>query len=551
MASLDSNITQADIDQATTENRAILQERFPDLDISVGGVIDSTIVDGNVIITARNDADVDRSYQVTQLKAISEGTVTISDDDLDLLMANYYLTRIEDQLATGTVVFVVRDNRNYTFQTGYRLRASDISYQLNGTYNVYPVGTTGVDFSVSTNVEIEQVFDAETGYGYRFELPIESLDPTPDALLVSGDRLTVDQGFDGLGYVEANTNFIGGTEEETNQEFATRGLEGMLAYTLGGEDHIQKIVSTTIPNSKSSTVGTNDPIMTRDRNNVFNISMGGKTDVYIKLGAIARTSYKTDAVVSNLGTRQITITLSREQSAGVYRTNLTPLFITTPPTIVAGDLTIVSVTHTSWVDPDGFNPEMPDEYDIAFSARQEIVIVATDTREDSVGYVVPMTALGETIQNSYQVEVDYQPNILDHDAVLTSDAVRPPGTDVLVKAAVPCVTTVGVVAARPSSYNGPTGEALSKSLSSAINRLPLGTEFIDGFTVSNLLLTLSPSLIVQSVSLNGLIWGQDDTDTGVPQIGGRLTIPTITASKVSYRNTYFATTYSNVTVTLV
>jgi hypothetical protein len=551
MNAISEDITQEDIDQATTQNRAILQERFPELDISVGGAVDSLLVDGNVAITAQNDANVDQIQLFSQLQAIAEGTVTIDDEDLDRLMANYFLTRREDTLATGTVVFVVRDNRNYTFQTGYRLRTANQTYQLTTTYNIYPLGTTGVDFTLDTNVEIQQVYDSETGYEYRFELPIESLEATPEAVLVSGDRLTVDQGFDGLGYVEANTNFQGGVEAETNQEFAARGLEGLLAYTVGGQDHIRKIVTETVQLSDSYAIGTGDPMMTRDRDNVFNIPTGGKVDIYVKTGAIASASYQVDAVVTDFTTREITITLSREQSAGVYRTNLIPLYLSTPPTIVSGGITVSSVSHTAWTDPAGFNPEMPDAYDRAFSARQEIVIVAIDDRQDGGGYIVSMTSNGQVIEDSYQVEADYQPEVLTQDGALTADAVRPPGTDVLVKAAVPCITTVGVVARQPVEYNGPDADSLGASLATAINQLPISTEELDAFTVSNLLASIEPSLIFVSVSMNGTIWGQNDTDISVTQIAGVLTIPTNTAAKVSPNDTYFTTTSALVTVTLV
>lgn len=551
MVKISEDITQEDIDQATTENRAVLQERFPDLDISVGGVIDSLLVDGNVAITAQNDADVDQALLVTQLKAISEGTVTVDDDSLDDLMANYFITRREDVPATGTVVFVVRDNRTYTFQSGYRLRYGDQSYELATNFNVYPTTVVGIDLSIATNVQVQQVYDDETGYLFRFELPIQSLEAAPDAVRVSGDRFVVDQGFDGLGYVEANTNFQGGTSAETNQEFAARGLEGLLAYTVGGQDHIRKIVTNTIQLSDSYAVGAGDAMMTRDRDNVFNIPTGGKTDIYVKSGAIAAATYNVSATVINYVTRRIRVTLTRAQSAGVYRTVLSPRYTATPPTLVSGAVTVNTTTNAQWTTSSGFNPETPDQYDRAFSARQQIVIDATDDRQDGSGYVVSMTSNGQVISSAYQVQVSYQPGVLDQDTALTADAVRPPGIDVLVKAAVPCVTTLGVVVQAPVNYNGPDADSLEASLAAAVNQLPMTTQYLDSFTISNLLKTINSSLSFVSVAMNGTIYGQNGVDISVPQLVNRLTIPTNTAAKVSPNNTYFTTTSALVTVTLV
>src|SRR6056297_188071 len=221
---LSTDLTQADIDAAITLNRAILQERFPDLDLSVGGQIDSLLVDGNAVVTAQNDSKVDQAYLYQQLRAVAKGVVTIGDDDLDRLMANYFITRRAATPASGTAAFIVRDNVTTTLQAGYRLRYGGQTYKLLHTYTVYPVGTTSVDFDADTNVLMQASYDDETGFGYRFELPISSIEPAAAAARVAGDRFTVDQAFDGLGYVTAVTNFQGGIAAETNAEFAARGL---------------------------------------------------------------------------------------------------------------------------------------------------------------------------------------------------------------------------------------------------------------------------------------------------------------------------------------
>lgn len=549
---IDENLTQADLDAATEANRAILQERFPTFDLSVGGPIDSLLVDGNAVISARNDADVDQAFLFQQLQAISNGEVTVEDADVDRLMANYFLTRRDDTPATGTVVFVVRDNINYSFQSGYRLRTANQSYQLGSTFSVYPVGTTGIDFSIETNVEIQQVFDSETGFEYRFEIPIESIEATPDAVLVAGDRLTVDQGFDGLGFVEAVTNFSGGFAAETNAEFVSRALEGITALTVSGQDNIQAVAEHTVQRSDANTIGTGHALMTRDRDNVFNLPTGGKIDVYVKSGAIAQTSYSdVTAIVQDDVARTLRITLTREQSAGVYRTGLIPLFLSTPPTIVSGTITVDSITHVTWTDPDGFNPELPEEVDRAFSARQQIQIDFTDDRQDGSGFIVTLTAPGQEVEDTYQVTTEYQPSTLEQDTAMTSDAFRPPGTDVLVKAAVPAITTVGVVAQKPIDYNGPDGDSLAASLVSEINQLPVRTVFVDSLTIAALLRNIESTLTVQSVSLNATIYGQDGTNISISPVGGRLSIPTNTTSKVSPGNTYFTTDSERVTVTLV
>lgn len=551
MTDLTADISQADIDAASVYNRAILLERFPTYDLSVGGPIDSILVNGQSVVTARNTADVNKAYLFQQLQQIAAGTVIVTDAQLDELMANYFLVRQQAIVATGYIALIVRDNQNYTFQSGYTFRNGGQTYRLTSTYSVFPVGTTDVDFTNPTNILIEQIYDAETGYDFQFVLPLSSVNAVPQAVLVSGDRLTADQSFAGLGYVQATTNFEGGTALETNAEFATRGLQGLLAQTLGGLDNINKLVGEIVQLAEAAAVGTGNQLMTRDRNNVFNLPTGGREDIYVKSGAVAQAGYAVSAVVSDFTTHTATITLTREQSVGVYVPSVIARFTTTPPTIVSGSLTITNIDHQVWLDPNGFNPEMPSQLDRAFSARQQIVLTIIDTRQTGSGYVVPMTVNGTVISDSYTANTSYQPGVLLLDTSLTSSAVRPPGTDALIKAAVPCTITLGVTAKKPINYNGPTAADLSNILASLINELPVGLGAFNAFTVSGLLNEAAPTLTLVSMNVNATIYGQDDTNISVPAVANQITVPLVLSAKVGPDNTYFTTTSNLVMVSLV
>ncbi len=549
---ISADISTAQKDAARVAIRALLQEQDPTLDISIGGPVDSLLVDGDVLVVARNDANTDRAYLVTQLQAIADGTVTVSDDEVDRLMAAYFLTRLPDDPAFGTVVFVVQLNQPYVFQAGYILRANGQTYQLSETFSVYPPGTTGVDFAIPTNVVIEQAYDQETGYLYRFRLPIVATLPGAASVLVDGNRLSVDQAFVGLGYVQAVTNFQGGTSVETNAEFVSRALQGPLAKTLGGgQNQIDALIQTYVPRADSNSIGTGSPLMTRDRNNVFNIPVGGKIDIYAKSGAIAQRGWIVEAVVTDYTLQQARITLTRDQSGGVYRLSVLPLFITTPPTGITGNIVVDLITHAAWVGPE-FNPEMPAEVDRAFSAHQIITIDITDTRQlPSLAYVVPMTSNGQIITNSYEVSTEYQPGIIELDDALMDATVRPPGLDALVKAAVPCIVTLGIQAKKPVQYNGPTAAALAASIALGINEIAVETESLDAYTIAALLQQASPTLVLLNVAMTGLIYGQDGVNVAVAQVGQQLPVPLNLAGKFSGANVYFTTTPQLVTVTLI
>jgi hypothetical protein len=550
MTDLSTSVTTAMKDEARTAIRAILKETDPTLDISTGGVVDSVIVEGNVVVAATNQAEVNQAYLYQQLKAIANGTVTIEDSALDNLMANYYLTRNQAVQATGTVEFVVQLDQAYVFNKGYTVRVGGLAYSTIATYSVYPTTTTTVDFTVSTNVQIFKFYDAETGYTYRFRIPVTATVAGEDYNITAGTRLTADQGFVGLGYVQTVTNFTGGSALETNAEFATRALEGITATTLGGgQDHVQACVSEAYTGALSSAVGVESTMMTRSRGNIFNISTGGYVDVYAKSGATASNTIIKDARVVLPGSHTATITLTRAESVGVYRVQVIPRYTSTPPVITAGGITQTGVAH-NLATLTGFNANVSAPIDLAFSANESIVITFIDTRQTAPGvYVVPMTSIGQTI-TGYAVAIESMPGITEIADSLYSTEVRPAGLDVLVKAAVPCITTLSINAIKPVNYNGQSAAQLAALIAASVNQLPMRQKYLDAFTISNILKERSPTLQMQSVNMSGVIYGQNGTNINVTMLGDSLTIPTNLAAKVSYENTFFATQPNLVTVNL-
>lgn len=549
---LSTDITNRDREAATVFNRRVLQEWRPDLDLSNGGPVDSLLVDGLSLITSRNSSDVDRAYLYQQLRAIANGEADPPDEDVDRLMANYFLERRQDTPATGRVMHVVNARRTYTLSASTRYQFGDQQFELGETFYVYPVGTANVDFDDPNNVVLQQVYDSESGAGYRFELPVRSIQPSPAAALTAGDRLSLVQPITDVVRTEASTNFLGGFARETNQQFVSRALDGIVARTASGGDAMRALAQDVVPRSDVAPLGSGNPLVTRDRTNPFNIATGGKADVYVKSGAIGRAGYpRLSAEVLDVGNRILRLRLSRERSAGLYRFNLIPIFINPPPVFTDGGLEIQDVQFLPWTDPDRFNPEMPDTSDRRGSARTTLQVDFIDNRETSSGFFVTLTNVGELIPNRYGLTTEYQPGVLALDQLLTNPEYRPAGSDLLVKAAVPCIVNLSVVAEAPADYNGLEGDQLSAALSTAVNTLPIRTRFLDAVVLGSLLKNIEPDLAVVSVTISGTIYGQDGADISLAPVGGRLTLPTNVNARVSPQNTYFTTTPALTSVTIV
>jgi hypothetical protein len=546
--SINTTVTTEDRDTARTTIRAILTESQPDLDISTGGVVDSVIVEGNVDVAVQNKANVDSAYLLQQMQAIANGTVTISDEQMDSLASNYYVTRYTDDPAHGTADFIVQSETTYTIPKGYRVRYGDSSYVTESVYVIYPSGTPGVDFSNPTNVMLQAIYDEVTGYGYRFTLPIVCEQTGPAGVRVSGDALTADIGFTGLGRIMAAETFAGGTTAETNAQLATRVMSGLITKTLGGgQDQINALASSIYSSAKVSAVGVESAMQTRGRLNPFGINTGGKLDVYMKSGALSSTIRVASAIVTNVGLRQVTLTLTREQAAGAYTFAAVGL---TGVSGMTGSITTVS-TSFAQATMSGFNPEMA-AIDLRGSANTTVTIVITDNRQKpDLSYVVPITTLGQSLADTYGVLVSYMPGVLDIADAFYSDDNRPPGIDVLVKSALPCSVTMNISAAKPVNYNGPSASDLAAQIAFAVNQLPMRQKYLDSFTISQIIKDAAPQLTMVGLTMSGGITDVQGTTVPVWQTGNKLVIPTQVTGKVSYETVFFTTNPSQVVVSLV
>lgn len=530
-------------------NRGLILEQHPSLDPSIGSVVDSLLVDGAATLTVKNADNLRLVSQRQRLGLIAAGDVQASDSEMDELAAFYATTRYEAQSAGGRARVVVRDNRLYTVPAGSTFTVGSLVFSIDRALTVYST----IDPTAPENApRLQQVYDDETGFLYQFELDLVSSSTDPSAALVSGDRLAWLDGPSGLGYVEAVSNFSAGRTRETNPQLATRLLQGVTAQVITGRDNAQAVLRRAIPNSDLSLIGVNSPMMTRDRANPLGISTGGRIDVYVKLGGVARKGLVVDATVVDPVARTVDIALTREQAAGLYRAEIFANNTDTPPDVVSGLLQTIGYARQVWTDVDAFNPLVVEQVDMAYSARSTITYTVQDTRETAGGPVVDMSGgAGSVISGAYRIEISYQPQLIAVDGLLTSAAVRPAGVDVLVKAAVPAEVTVGMTVTRPIDYNGPDALALAAGMAAEINRLPVSTRQLDVFTLSNLLNNVENSLTLVNVSMSATVRGQNGLNIPVNAINGVLSLPLNLDAKVAPDNTYFTTSQTGVVVNLV
>jgi hypothetical protein len=494
--------------------------------------VDGLVIQNQAFLAALHNSRLDQLSNASSLQAINEGLADVSDSDVDRLLSNYFITRLPAEYAYGQVKVVVQTNTSYTIQSGFRLAYSTLSFATNQIHRVYPVGSN------VTETDTFRLLRARSDGKFEFTITVVAAQYGAASRLALGTALTIVTPASGMLSAAVAADFAGGTAAETNEQLMARAAKGVTARVVAGDQHTAALVAATYPTYQIASIGAGDALMTRDRYNILGIGTGGKIDVYTRTSnTVGTKTIQVGATVLNALTKQVRATLTAEQASGLYRVSAIRPHGTVgsggnePDTYVRSPVTLA-----------GWNPAIQAAIDAAFTARQQVQVTWIDTIDSG------LFVNGEVRQ--YDMDLVYMPDLTEFDAFMTAQDIRPGGTDILVKAGVPCVVSVNLQIKTLASYAQPDAAEIASAVANQINSLPFGTEVLSSYTIHRVISPLAPNSDVTAITLSGTVYGQDDID--YPMVGGTsLTIATNTGAKFSPENTFFSCQISNVVVTLV
>lgn len=408
--------------------RAALIEYDPSLDLRRGTVHDY-VLHPRAVLTAVEDKAYDDATEALSLAALLAGTVT-DDEAVDRLLGNYRLVRSPGSAATGKVTIVLNAaNRvvvpsgtvftiaNQTFATSlsFAARGSSSEVLSNQDRLLRSIGSGQYAFEVDVAAQVQG-----TGGNVRRGAVTSAVSQTPNGYLRSS----------------AFADFTGGVDQESNAELAARLTSGMAAKVWSNRTTIDAALRTFSGYRASSTIGSGDPEMTRDRHSLWPVTTGNRADVYVRsadnysIVSLAKTATLLSKV-GTLGTWQFSI--GRDDAPGFY------------------DVVSIQFPDNDPSQP-GFAPSLDVRgndltlldrpIDIASVAESAFTRyqTATITFADNVTNAAALTVGVST--KAYQVNLRCLPQIKDMQSYWESAANRPFGGDVLVKAAVPCFVAI-------------------------------------------------------------------------------------------------------------
>lgn len=420
---------------------AAVQDLNPSLDLRRGLVHDN-VLHARALLAAVSEEAVVNALLATSLAELVADPTLGDEDAVDRALGNYRMTRLPAAPAVGEVAVVVEELVGTVVPGGTAVTISGQAFTVDRSYSA----RTSEDQVVGPG---DTLMREVTG-GYLFTIGVEADDDGTAGNVRYGATASLGASPPGFVRAFAAADFTGGADAETNAALlgrwsaglACRGWSNRPSIEAAMRDHAEEDEDgdTVRPFERIkavSVVGYGDAEMTRDRHALWPVSGGARADLYLRSEdsyATVRVT-KTAALVSKvgaLGTWQVG--LGRDDAPGFYEI-LKVLLPDADPS--AAGFTVTSEVRGTDLTGDDWKPDVPTTAEGAYSRYQTAVLQFEDTETNATALSVGATA-------EYDVLVSAMPLVGDVQDFWNDLSRRPTSGDVLVKAPVPCFTSVSL-----------------------------------------------------------------------------------------------------------
>jgi hypothetical protein len=463
-----SDLSQSQVDQAYSLIVQMVQENDPTVDVKRGAIRDLVLYLSG-ILSAADQANIDRVRQSNSLEAINQNPALADPALVDLVASNYKITRFAGTVAKGAVVIVLNSQINLVVPKGSRFTTSTgLVFTTDDAYTarIDPSGVVATTdrllFDLGNGTYSFIVNVTSTDIGSQYKLPIDTtlfppfLDPAVQSAYTAAD-------------------FIGGADPESNEALMTRLRSGISSKSLSNRPSIEALIRSVGNYDDSfavSTVGYGDQEMQR-YHSILPVAFGGRTDVYVRTSPTVQriTVTKTAQFIgtSSSGRGIWQLAFGRDEFPGFYEI----IKITKPGNIPNQSVVGYSITSdvrgfdisVGTTPGTGFLPDLANAKETRYSRYQTATVQFVDTDKLLTGLVIGSSTA------SYDILLSQLPDIAAIQDVVSDRQNRFPIGDCLVKAAVPCFVTATIFISKRTIDAQPDTTAISNAAAHAINTL--------------------------------------------------------------------------------
>ena len=521
-----------------------MQEKHPEVELS-RGVFHDLVLYFNSVLNAALRENIDRVMQSNSLLAITQNPTLADPALVDKVLSNFNLKRDTGEIAVGEAMIIVQQNVATQISSNIRFAANGVSFFPTTTFVGVPANSPDVS-GVSTRVMVPAANGA-----YAFKIPVVAFFAGAAGNITKGTTLVPDIVPSNVRAVFAAVDFIKGSDPPSNAEYIAKLAGGLAAKTVGGRKSFSALIRDQDAFKVTrhiSVVGFGDAEQLRDKRGLFPVSAGGRVDIYVQTHDIAqRTDHLVEAVCKSpadpadatAGTIW-EISINRDLYPGFYAvTNIgqiQPAAANTP----ANAYEIIKNVSGFAVFENEYRPDIVSTFEAEFTRYKTAVIRFIDT--DKYANTV---AIGE--KANYTLTTVGMPLIGQMQDFLSSNDVRCRTADVVVRAAIPCFTTIGFKVRRAANEVNPDFAAMKKAIVAAIAKLGFSGE-LSASTIAN---AAAPYLVgqqaIHSVDIFGKLLRPDGAVVYLRD-QERIIVPTTPEQMVSAKTVVFLTAEEDIEI---
>lgn len=519
----------------------LVQEKYPNIELS-RGVFHDLVLYFNSALNAAVQENIDRVLQSNSLLSITENPALADDALVDKVLSNYNIARTSGTQASGEATVIVN-------QLATTPISEFISFTANGV-NFSPTRTfTGIlPNQVSTSPGDRTLIPVGDGT-YAFTITVQAAVVGAAGNLPRGTLLIPNAAPSNVNKIFLAASITNGSDTPSNTDYIKQLPDGLTAKTLGG----RRAISATIrsqPDFKNvrhiSVIGFGDAEQKRDQHTLIPVSGGGRVDIYTQTtNVITKIDHFVSAVYvgpvsaedPTLGTVWQFI-LTKDVSPGFY--DVYRIAKIGDESSSGYEITLYNRGYnTAGLD---YTPDIVNLLESEFTRYKTAVVRFIDT--DTVpGALVP----GQSTA-TYSVTTRTMPLIASLQDFMSSRDIRSVSSDIVVKAAVPCFTTINFTVLKTANESDPDFDAIKKAIVAAIANIGFGGILNSSVIVAAAHKYLTGNQSVGKIDMFGKILRPDGKITYIRDFS-KLEIPNDPERLVSPKTTVFLTDVDDIVIT--
>jgi hypothetical protein len=522
-----TSLPQADVTAARALLIQRLQEKSPTADFR-RGVLHDLLLHLESIIHAGQETYADKFRKAGSISAI-ESDPTLADDALvDAVLSNFLITRKQGSKSSGEIIISVSNNTPVIVGQGSVFTSFGKTFTAMATYAAKSNASSVIS---PTDRLIYSLGDGT----YGFNISVEASVTGEETALKQGDRLEMQSPVPGFIYAAANIDFTAGTSTETNLELINRLKEGVASQNFSNKYSLVSLIKNNYVGVHDvACISYGDPEQIR-YHGLFPLAHGGRVDAYIRntgLPSKINVNFSATLIEQRIDGGLWQISIARDTAPGFYEATRIVRFADKDNlSIVNGYETIKTIRSYDLSDNgSGFLPEIENSNEAAFSSFQTATLQFLDTDTDA------SLTLGS--KGNYSITLRYQKNIAALQLFLSGKDVRPSGSDILVKAAIPFDVRISItIDNRNKEYTVPS-DTIREEVYKYVSNLGFSSVLYESNIIAMVQNVLTNDQSIEAIDLRGrLVY----PNGAIKFVNGRtkLSVPEDTSNMVSTKTAVY------------